>query len=116
MSREVLSVSGRRPLRGRSLEEFIREVRQLLAGRIEAAYLFGSAGTPQFGRHSDIDLILVAETDTPFIERPLLFEELLDRFPSLDLLVYTPEEFAQLSTDPSPGFWRSVTNSMRRIV
>ena len=102
MGKEILSASDRRPLRGRSLESFVNEVQNALTGRAEAAYLFGSAGTPEFGPRSDIDLIIVTETKEPFVERPLLFEDLLERFPSLDLLVYTPEEFVHLTGDPSP--------------
>jgi len=39
-----------------------------------------------------------------------------DAFPSLDILVYTPDEFRALTSDPSPGFWSSAVSNMKRIV
>jgi predicted nucleotidyltransferase len=106
----------RDPLFGRTPEEYEAELKRLLAGRVQAAYLFGSYGTSEFGRDSDIDLILVVDTAEPFLDRPLEFPDLIDLVPSTDLLVYTPEEFANLTTDPSPGFWKSVVASLRRII
>jgi len=35
---------------------------------------------------------------------------------SMDLLAYTPDEFAKLTTEPSPGFWSSAVGSMRRLM
>ena len=65
---------------------------------------------------SDVDLILVVKTGTPFTKRPADFSDLYDLGPTLDLLVYTPDEFARLTRDPSPGFWKSVTESMVRFL
>lgn len=86
-----------------------------LAGRAQAAYLFGSWRSERFDRHSDIDLIVVAESELPFVERGIEFADLRTRLPALEILVYTPEEFAQLTTDPSPGFWRSVVASLHQV-
>jgi NADPH-dependent 2,4-dienoyl-CoA reductase/sulfur reductase-like enzyme len=115
MAEGVIVWNSRDPLNGRSPEDFEAELRRLLAGRAIAAYLFGSYGTPEFGRDSDVDLIIVAETERPFVERPLDYSDLIGLVPDMDLLVYTPAEFAQLTTEPSPGFWTSVVASMRRI-
>jgi len=88
----------------------------MLAGRVEQAWLFGSCGTPAFGPDSDVDLLLVANTDKPFLERSREFFDVMDLALSMDLLVYTPQEFIKLASDPSPGFWTSVVASMRRLV
>jgi predicted nucleotidyltransferase len=106
----------RDPLAGRSQVQFEREVKGMLTGRVEAAYIFGSYGTKEFGRNSDVDMVLVARTDKPFVERALDFTDIIDVVPDMDLLVYTPEEFERLTTNPSPGFWTSVVASMRRVV
>jgi hypothetical protein len=42
--------------------------------------------------------------------------DLLDLFPGLDILVYTPREFEKLTSDPSPGFWKSAVAEMRQIL
>ncbi len=115
-SRPVIVWNTRDPLCGRTPAEFKAEVKRLLTGRVEAAYIFGSFGTPEFGRDSDVDMMLVARTDKPFLDRALGFPELYELAASLDLLVYTPEEFGSLIEDPSPGFWTSAVASMRRIV
>lgn len=106
----------RDPLAGRSPEQFEREVGGLLKGRVEAAFFFGSYGTKDFGRDSDVDMLLVAQTDKPFLDRALDFADLMDLVPDMDVLVYTPLEFEKLTSDPSTGFWSSVVASMRRLV
>ena len=116
MSDPVIIWNTRDPLRGRTPEQFETELCARLAGRVEAAYIFGSYGTAEFGRDSDVDMLLVAKTDKPFLERALDYPELYDLAAALDLLVYTPEEFASLTEDPSPGFWTSAVASMRRII
>lgn len=106
----------RDPLDGRTSEQFEAELKRLLHGRVEAAYVFGSYGTERFGRDSDVDVLLVARTDKPFVDRPLDFADIIDLVPDMDLFVYTPDEFAKLTQDPSPGFWSSVVASLRRVV
>ena len=116
MNKKILIRHERDPLFGFSADGFVDYLRITLDGRVQDAYLYGSFGTPEFYRHSDIDLMLVCDTAVPFVERALMFGDLRDRVPSLEILVYTPEEFTALTTEPSPGFWRSATSSMRKIV
>ena len=112
----VIIWNTRDPLGGKTPTTFEAELRTLLAGRVEGAYLFGSYGTPGFDRDSDVDLFLVVRTSKPFLERCLDFPDVQDLVPDMDLLVYTPEEFESLTADPSPGFWTSAVASLRRIV
>src|SRR5215216_3336761 len=68
--------------------------------KIEKAILFGSLARNEATRHSDTDLILVQKTNLRFLER---YDGLLASFHralpdwNLDILVYTPEELAQIS-------------------
>lgn len=112
----VIIWNTRDPLGGRTPAQFEAELRTRLAGRVEAAYLFGSYGTPEFDRDSDVDLFLVVRTAKPFLERFLDFTDIQDLVPAMDLLVYTPEEFESLTSDPSPGFWTSAVASLRRVL
>jgi predicted nucleotidyltransferase len=116
MDDSILVLNTRDPLGGLSPAQFEEEARRLLGGRALAAYFFGSYGSPGFGRDSDVDMIVVARTDRTFVERALEYPELFDLVPDLDLLVYTPEEFAALTTEPSAGFWTSATASLRRFL
>lgn len=112
----VIVWNTRHPLSGRTPEQFEAEARSLLAGRVEAAYIFGSYGTKIFGRDSDLDMMLVTRTDKRFVDRALDFTDLMDLVPDMDLLVYTPEEFERLTNDPSPGFWTSAVRSLKKII
>ncbi len=77
------------------------ELAQLAAAALRAtgaerAVAFGSWARGTADGFSDLDLAVVVETDLPRLERPRLLAGLLDALPlGVDLLVYTPEEFAQ---------------------
>jgi len=114
--REILVKSDRDPLCGHTREGLAQAFREKLEGRVQAAYFFGSVADGRLNPHSDIDLILVQETDKPFLQRFEDFPDLYDIVPALDFLVYTPEEFARLTTNPTVGFWRSVTHSLQRFL
>jgi predicted nucleotidyltransferase len=116
MPDEVIIWNTRDPLGGKTPAAFEAEVKRLLGGRVDAAYVFGSYGTPEFGRDSDVDMMIVVRTETRFLDRAMEYPELIDLVPSMDLLVYTPEEFESLTREPSPGFWTSAVASMRRIL
>lgn len=112
----ILYKSSQDPLYGRTLNRVIDDLRTKLTGRVEAAWLFGSAAAGKLHKFSDVDLILVQDTSSPFLERPQAFFDLIDTLPSLEMLVYTPDEFNRLTLNPSPGFWRSVTDTMVKIL
>lgn len=93
---------------------FEEKLSAALQGRVKQVFVFGSYGTEAFRPGSDIDLILVCETELPFVERPRLFEDLYGLYPRLDLLVYTDGELAEQLSDPV-GFWASVKASLREL-
>lgn len=104
------------PLAGLSREAFEERLRDLLRGRVQQAWVFGSYAEDTLRSGSDVDLFLETETTAPFTRRPLAFADLLDLGPTLDLLVYTPEEFATLTGKPAAGFWRTAIAQMRRLI
>ena len=62
------------------------------------AWLFGSYARGEPSPHSDIDVIVVMQTDRRFLDRyePILFE-LNEVSPApVELLIYTPEEFRRM--------------------
>jgi predicted nucleotidyltransferase len=62
---------------------------------VEAAYLFGSWARDDADVYSDIDVMIVARSSRPFVERFLDYPELWRGAPAgIDLLIYTPAEFA----------------------
>ena len=68
--------------------------------KIQKAILFGSHARQEASRHSDIDLILIKDTDLRFLDRYdgilVSFSQALPEW-DVDLLIYTPEELAKIS-------------------
>jgi predicted nucleotidyltransferase len=61
--------------------------------------LFGSYCVGQVSEWSDLDLVIIKETKAPFLDRTRQVLELLEPQVGLDVLVYTPQEFEQLSRE-----------------
>jgi uncharacterized protein len=112
---DVLVTISRDPLFGHSREDYVVLLKRRLAGRVEEAYFFGSFADGDFNKYSDIDMILVQETDLPFHERALAFSDLLDLVPTTDIMVYTRAELTRLIDEGASGFWKSVRGSMKRF-
>ncbi|MBI4311249.1 MAG: nucleotidyltransferase domain-containing protein [Chloroflexi bacterium] len=81
-----------------SLDEIKATVAATLAGSIaRKAVLFGSYARGDADEYSDIDLIIVADTERKFVTRFEDFWPLLNAIHKhVDLLVYTPAELAEL--------------------
>ena len=86
------------------IDGFLGALRPLLdAQRAHAAWIFGSHARGTASAESDLDLIVVAPTDRPSVERfrdylPAILEACV----GVDLLVYTPEEFARMQAEARP--------------
>ena len=76
----------------------IRRVVTAACRRTEAerAVLFGSYARGDADAYSDVDLLIVWPTQRRFFERHELFPDVTAAFPGCDLLVYTPDELAEL--------------------
>lgn len=73
-------------------------VKRLKALGATRVILFGSVARGEVGKRSDLDLIVVLDAPGRFLDRLALVDEALrERDVPLDVLVYTPEEFAELS-------------------
>ena len=94
MSEEVVVL--RAPARF-TLEELARRARPALeAAGVERAVVFGSWARGTADGYSDLDLAVVLETGLPPLERGPLLADLVRSLPvGVDLLVYTPREFAR---------------------
>jgi predicted nucleotidyltransferase len=94
MTTEV-AVARERLLR-QELARFIEIVVQQM--QPERIILFGSLATGQVDEWSDLDLVVIADTGLPFYER--LKQVLRNVRPQagMDVLVYTPAEWAELSS------------------
>ena len=85
----------------RLLQEMVR--RMLAVGTPRKIVMFGSRARGTAGPDSDIDLLLVEESELPRFKRSARYRRaLVGLFPSKDVVVYTPEEVAR---------WRDVANA-----
>lgn len=75
--------------------------------RVKQVILFGSAARMTATKKSDLDLMIVMESDQRFFDRFAPFEEIYTLFKgkAVDLLIYTPEELKRISERP---FIRSI--------
>ncbi|MFZ4664250.1 MAG: nucleotidyltransferase domain-containing protein [Caldilineaceae bacterium] len=62
----------------------------------EKVIVFGSVASGEIKEWSDIDLVVVAHTNLPFLKRIRQLRHLLQPKVSVDILCYTPDEFSQL--------------------
>ena len=70
-------------------------------GGARRAILFGSYARGEANQYSDIDLIIIAESERPFIERFKDFPALRHVSPvkAMDIIVYTPSEFQRMQAE-----------------
>ena len=69
----------------------------LMEGGAKKAIVFGSYARGEADQHSDLDLIIVAETGRTFFERLKEFPGLYEVWhKGIDLLIYTPNELADM--------------------
>ena len=72
----------------------------LVAYEPKCIYLFGSWARKEADELSDVDVVVIKETDVPFFDRLLEASRLLPlEVGAVDLLVYTPEEFRAMRRD-----------------
>lgn len=81
-----------------NIGEVVRELVEKY-GPVEKIILFGSQARGDADEYSDLDLIVIKNTNDRFVKR-------LGDVPPLpvhaDVFVYTPEEFAQMKEDENP--------------
>jgi predicted nucleotidyltransferase len=63
------------------------------------AVIFGSFARKTQSRKSDLDLMIIVPTKERFFERYEAFNEIFELIPgpAIDMLIYTPEEFKNIS-------------------
>jgi predicted nucleotidyltransferase len=86
-------------------DELRRVVAQLRDGyRPERILLFGSVARGDVHEDSDLDLLLIKRTSKRWLDRAAEARLLLDTDLAVDVVVYTPDEFAQKCVSEEPVF------------
>ncbi|MFQ5987219.1 MAG: nucleotidyltransferase domain-containing protein [Dehalococcoidia bacterium] len=74
--------------------------------------LLGSLARGEEDRYSDIDLVIIKETEERFLDRINSVYEILQPTRALDVLVYTPEEFEHMRREGNPFIERLLQEGM----
>jgi predicted nucleotidyltransferase len=75
-------------------------VKYILPYQPDRLYLFGSWARGEEDELSDLDLVIIKQTDTPFLERLREVAHLLPAdMGGVDILVYTPKEFTAMKRE-----------------
>jgi predicted nucleotidyltransferase len=85
----------------RDLDELKRRLAPHV-GRAHKVIAFGSVARGEPDQWSDLDLLIVADTSRPLLERFKDFAGIYDVWPRLDLLIYTPAEFQGMVAEENP--------------
>ena len=88
------AVEARAALLRSELERFVAVVSAEL--RPERIILFGSVAEGKIGEWSDLDLVVVMETELRFLDRMKQVRRLVRPNAGMDVLIYTPREWEHL--------------------
>jgi predicted nucleotidyltransferase len=87
------------PVTDETLQEVVRRI--LAVGSPLRTVLFGSRARGQASRGSDLDILIVEESDLPRYKRAARYlRALVGVFPAKDVVVWTPEEVKAWASVP----------------
>lgn len=89
-----------------------RIIESLLAYKPEKIILFGSAARGDADAYSDIDLIVIKDTDQRFVQRLVEVARCLPREVNADILVYTPAEIKAMIEGDNPFITRALAEGV----
>src|SRR5574341_2204861 len=97
-----------------SLQELQRQLGPpLAAAGAKRAIVFGSHARGEADEWSDLDLVIVADTGLPFLDRFHAFRDLYVVYPyPMEIFVYTPEEFARMVEAENPFLEQVLKNGI----
>jgi len=75
------------------------ETMGMIQYRPQKVLLFGSLASGETGEWSDLDLVIVRETEKRFLDRTKEVMQLLRPRIGVDILVYTPAEYERLTRE-----------------
>ncbi|QSQ09180.1 hypothetical protein H0A61_01539 [Koleobacter methoxysyntrophicus] len=79
------------------LEKELKRITEIIKRLdIKKAVLFGSCVKGDIGKNSDIDLLIIKDTEKRFLDRIDEIIRIIDPKVAVDILVYTPNEIEEL--------------------
>lgn len=81
--------------------ELNRIIKKIKSLDVKKVILFGSSARGDINSKSDIDLLIVKESEMPFLSRLEEIYAAIEPTMAIDILVYTPKEFDELKGSSS---------------
>jgi HEPN domain-containing protein/predicted nucleotidyltransferase len=78
----------------------------------EKIILFGSAARGDTDEYSDLDLIVIKQSNKRFVERLVEVTAYLPRDTAVDVLVYTPQEFQAMQEEGNPFIEQALSDGI----
>lgn len=89
----------------RLLHMSVKKIVDVLAPKVERISVFGSYPRGRSDLFTDLDILVIMNTEKPFLERTREIYSLLCLPVDADILCYTPEEFEKLK---ARGFFKKI--------
>jgi predicted nucleotidyltransferase len=92
--------------------EIERIISSLILYNPERIILFGSAARGDTDEYSDIDLIVIKNTDQRFVQRLINVTKYLPEDATVDVLVYTPDEIEAMVEEGNPFILKALAEGI----
>jgi predicted nucleotidyltransferase len=104
--------SQRRKEYAKLMEQSIKRIVETLSGKAERISIFGSSVDQNPDLFSDLDVLIIMDTEKPFLDRLKEIYSLLALPVDADILCYTPEEFNRIK---HRGFFKTILQKEKVI-
>jgi len=94
------------------IEKTLNLIVKKLKDKVERISIFGSVARGEAGIFSDLDILIIMETNKPFLKRLEEIYSILEISVDVDIICYTPEEFEQLK---KKGFFKKILQEEKVI-
>lgn len=86
------------------IPEYLKQriIDALVGKNLQRVIVFGSYARGDCDQYSGLDIIIVCDTQLPFVERFREFHQLFELPMAIELLVYTPQEFEKMVKRENP--------------
>ncbi|MFQ6043385.1 MAG: nucleotidyltransferase domain-containing protein [Candidatus Poribacteria bacterium] len=86
------------------MPEYLKQriIDALVGKKLQRVIVFGSYARGDYDQYSDLDIIIVCDTQLPFVERFREFHQLFQLPIAIEPLVYTPQEFEGMVKRENP--------------
>ncbi|MBF0206285.1 MAG: nucleotidyltransferase domain-containing protein [Oligoflexia bacterium] len=114
---DIFVIDKKNALGDMTIDQFIAKLKSIMHGKVAELYLFGSYAKGTAHSDSDIDIIIVCDTDWEFHKRVLLFPEVFDLSFDIEMRIYTIKEFEKIKSNAkNNAFWKEVLETATKII